>query len=103
MQRPNQETKLRKPKIRQIRKTKKRHLRKNKIDEKVEMVAPPQLELISFKLKKGERKSNIISRALREIFLKPSVITVIKNIITPEITSNQKTSYGFDNLYVDNF
>lgn len=52
------------------------------------MVAPPQLELISFRLKKGERKSNIRSKALREIFLRPPVITIIKKITTPEITSN---------------
>lgn len=101
---PSKRLRLRKLKIRRLgKKRKEGDIKNDKVGEKYKTVALPQLELISLRLQKVKKKSNIIAKTLGKLFLRSSIIIVIKRTIILKITLCQKTSYCLNNLYVNDY
>lgn len=75
----------RKLRIRLGKKRKKNRTKEDKTDKKVKMIILTQLEFISLKLQRAQKKSDIMASILQKTFLKLLAITVIKNTISREI------------------
>lgn len=79
----------------------KSHIEQNKTNEKVQTIAPLQLELIPLGLPRVKRKSNITPSVPGRMSLRSSAITIIKKATTPRIALYQKTRCSLGKFNVE--
>lgn len=95
----NKDLRPRRLKTKPKRKKKERSIKE---DKKGEIIAPWSIKIMLYRTQppKAKRKSN---RDLENSSLKSPTITILRRVITSEITLSQKTSYSFSNFYISDY